>query len=273
VETPPDQQGYAERRPRSNEDFLSIEFRHERWPRGRRKWAERGIKGDAANDPFLCEIIYRWYAPKWGGHILDAFAGDATNGVVAAYSGYRYTGVVLWPEQVKANEARLEAIRAKVEPQRPKRADWVCGGVHSDQLYDLIFSVPPCYFGPLFDGTYEDFLGRYEQILRQAVARLKDNQFLFVVVGDTRDDYGTLRCFPDDISLYLDDRQGLGLYAQIMLLEAVPVAYFEAAREEFRMYRKQIGVPRSVLGFWKGDPKKIRSYFKTLRKTIMKQAM
>ena len=65
--------------------------------------------GTSIFDPVLCEIIYRWFCPV-GGSIIDPFAGGSVRGIVASYLGFRYTGIELRAEQVKANEEQAEAI-------------------------------------------------------------------------------------------------------------------------------------------------------------------
>ena len=67
------------------------------------------IGGTSVFDPVLCEIAYRWFAPK-GGKVLDPFAGGSVRGVVAAKLGLNYTGVDLRPEQVEANRANWNSI-------------------------------------------------------------------------------------------------------------------------------------------------------------------
>lgn len=67
------------------------------------------LAGTSIFDPVLCEIGYRWYCPK-GGSILDPFAGGNTRGVVAAFFGYKYTGVEIREGQVLANRAQLDDV-------------------------------------------------------------------------------------------------------------------------------------------------------------------
>jgi len=61
--------------------------------------------GTSIFDPVLCELIYRWFTPP-GGHVLDPFAGGSVRGIVAALTGFQYTGVDLRSDQVAANEAQ-----------------------------------------------------------------------------------------------------------------------------------------------------------------------
>ena len=160
------------------------------WKEGRNKWAERGIQGDAANDPYLCELMCRWFAPAGnrGGHILDPFAGDATNGLVAAYLGFDFTGLVSRPEQVKVNEARLEAVREGVKPQRKISAKWICGDLPAKDAYDFIFTTPSFY--GLYSPEDSLFTKWYLSCWQQAIAHLKDTRLVVVRIPRTSDPNG-----------------------------------------------------------------------------------
>ena len=69
-------------------------------------WADNGTAqmapGTSIFDPVLCELIYRWFAPK-AGVVLDPFAGGSVRGIVAARLGLTYVGIDLRAEQVAAN--------------------------------------------------------------------------------------------------------------------------------------------------------------------------
>jgi len=175
-----------------------LDPRQKYWQKYKRKWHERGIKEDAEDDPHLCALMYRWFAPKWGGHVLDPFAGDATKGIVAAYLGFRFTGIVGGPEEASRNERELEAMRAKAPPHRVEllaRAKWICGELPEGDRYDLIFTTVPrhvlpsiwyqCVYTPDFkDVPGSLFAPQYEEAWVQAVARLNDNRNVVVRVWD-----------------------------------------------------------------------------------------
>lgn len=73
------------------------------------------LTGTSIFDPVLTEVTYSWFCPP-GGHILDPFAGGSVRGVVAAWSGYDYTGIELRPEQVQANKNNW----AEIEPLKDR---------------------------------------------------------------------------------------------------------------------------------------------------------
>jgi hypothetical protein len=76
---------------------------------------------DSVFDPVLTEIAYRWFCPP-GGSILDPFAGGSVRGIVAAMSGYSYTGIDLRAEQVDANRTNWTAVAAGGSASAPAQA-------------------------------------------------------------------------------------------------------------------------------------------------------
>lgn len=74
------------------------------------------ISGTSIFDPVLCELVYRWFAPK-GGQVLDPFAGGSVRGIVAAALGRRYLGIDLRPEQIEANQAQWPDVSAQLAGQ------------------------------------------------------------------------------------------------------------------------------------------------------------
>ena len=137
------------------------------WQKERRKWENMGLLDEtgrkenllgfssfskytlgespkvhrsSAFDPFLCELMYRWFAPK-NGYILDPFAGNS-RGIVAEYLGYHYVGIELRNEQIINNQQI--AKRMGVNPT------WLNGDSYNmnDMVYgkyDMLFTCPPYY--------------------------------------------------------------------------------------------------------------------------------
>lgn len=166
-------------------------------------------EGTSIFDPVLCEIVYRWFCPP-GGRVWDPFAGGSVRGVVAAACGLHYKGMDLRQEQVDANIAQLEQVRARVE--LPGSATWVQGdsgavGLDTGILADLVFSCPPYYDLERYSddpndlsnaASYRDFLVAYQDCLRNAVRQLRDGCCIAMVVGDIRDADGGFRGFHHD---------------------------------------------------------------------------
>ena len=173
--------------------FSALDAQQEYYQERLRRWVR-------VFDPVLCECMYRWFAPKDGGHILDPFAEGSTRGIVAARLGYLYTGVELRPEQVKVNERAALAVQA-LNPGMPL-PKWICGipgfldqYLPSGEQYDLIFTSLPHYNtgDRTASDTYKKLIALYDVVFRQAAARLKPNRFLVVKVRELLDEKGFLR--------------------------------------------------------------------------------
>jgi 16S rRNA G966 N2-methylase RsmD len=272
--------------------FSVLDAKQGYWHKRQRAWQELGISGVAGRSEdhvpaflgtlsrlaersgirtetsiFNCaltETVYRWFAPVGGGRILDPFAGGSPRGIVAAKLGYHYTGVELCPEQVEEN--RKQAERIGLTPQ------WICGDstklsghLGSGEEFDLIFTCPPYYnlerYGRQPEDlsnckTYDAFMLLYELVFNQAVARLKQDRFLVVVIGEIRDERGFYRNFVGDtISCLM--RLGLHYYNEMIFatpLGSVPLR----GGAQFSKYRKVHRTHQNILAFWKGDdPKRI----------------
>lgn len=222
------------------------------------------VVGTSMFDPVLCELIYKWFCLP-NGRILDPFAGESTKGIVAEVLGYRYTGVELRQEQINANRKQADAIG--VAP------NWIQGD--SAQLatilpkrgkYDFVWTSPPYYDleiysesekdGSVFE-TYEKFMAWYEDIFAQAVARLREDSFLAVKVGEIRDrKTGAYRNFVGD-NITCFRRLGLHYYNEIILMTSVASLSVRVTKQ-FQVSRKIGKSHQNILVFWKGDLKNIR---------------
>ena len=213
--------------------------------------------GTSIFDPFLCELMYRWFCPVTG-KILDPFAGGSVRGVVAAKLGRSYVGIDLRPEQIEANEAQ----RAAIVPNGDLR--WFVGdsrhcGTLAPDRYDFVFSCPP--YGDL--EVYSDnpadlstmahsaFVEAYNAIIVESCKMLKPDRFACFVVGDFRDKKGNYRNFVSD-TIAAFRLAGLELYNEAILLTAVGSLPIRAAKQ-FETSRKLCKTHQNVLIFLKGD--------------------
>lgn len=71
--------------------------------------------GTSIFDPVLCELAYKWFCPE-GGVIFDPFAGGSVRGIVAGLLGYKYYGIDLSSEQIKANIEQGKTITPSNPP-------------------------------------------------------------------------------------------------------------------------------------------------------------
>lgn len=215
--------------------------------------------GTSVFDPVLCELSYAWYSRE-GDRILDPFAGGSVRGVVASVMGRRYTGVELRPEQVAANAEQGRAICAE-------QPVWITGdSAHLDELvpddgYDMLLTCPP--YGDL--EVYSDdpadistmdpdgFREAYGTILRKAVAKLADDRFAVIVIGDARGRDGMYYSLPG-MTVDLMTAAGARYYNEAILVTPVGSLPIRVGRQ-FEASRKLGKTHQNVLTFVKGDPK------------------
>lgn len=227
--------------------------------------------GVSVFDPFLCELMYKWFCPV-GGSIIDPFAGGSVRGIVANELGYKYNGIDLREEQIKANIANAKDICKGTQP------NWLVGDSNEvldtlkDGSYDFVFSCPPYADLEVYSDDprdisnmeYVDFMRVYRSIIAKAVAKLKPNRFAVFVVSEVRakNGGGKYRSFvPDTIKAFED--AGAGYYNEIILLNKVGTARLRAGKQ-FNASRKVCRLHQNVLVFYKGDIKQIKNIYNEL---------
>jgi DNA modification methylase len=208
----------------------------------------------------LCEIAYRWFCPP-GGTVLDPFAGGSVRGVVASRLGLSYVGVELRGEQVAANEAQA-ALGAGPAPR------WITGDSRDIAMLakgveaDLIFSCPPYWNLEVYSDDPADlstlgkdaFFAAYAAIIRDTVARLRDDRFAVWVIGDVRDAGGFFVNLPGR-TVEAFEAAGAKFYNDAILVTAVGSLPIRVGRQ-FTASRKLGRTHQNVLVFCKGDPKR-----------------
>src|SRR5882672_10469963 len=256
--------------------FTVLDAKQGYWTKRKQAWHAEGVCGghnqqmnssqpvsdnfedNSAFDPVLAECIYRWFAPR-GGRVLDPFAGEAIKGLVAAKLGYKYTGIERRTEQVEANrkQATMMGLSAR----------WICANstrlsaeLQGNGDFDLIFTSPPYFNLEKYSKddqdasavkTYPQFLALYEDIFSQAVARLKENRFVVVKIGDVRDEKGFYRNLGgDSVSIFL--RLGLKLYNMAILVTPIGTLPMRGSAS-FEKYRKLSNAHQYVQCFFKGE--------------------
>jgi len=211
-------------------------------------------------DATLCEKIYEWFTPK-DGIILDPFAGGSVRGIVATEMGYRYNGIDLSEEQVKANR------KQSTKPVWMQGDSDVVLNSLDTEKYDLVFTCPPYYDlevysdNPLDISTMEDdkFDEKYFSILGKAAKKLKNNRFFVVVVSEVREvsktgnyKIGKYRGLVNK-TITACEEAGLHFYNDMILFNS----QHQAARvvdTYFKRNRKVASVHQNILVFVKGNP-------------------
>lgn len=148
------------------------------------------------------------------------------------------------------------------------RPDWRVGDARdlpelcADAQADLVFTCPPYadlerYSDDPRDLStldYPAFLEAYRDIIAKACARLKEDRFAVVVVGEVRDSKGNYYNFVGDtVRAFLD--AGLSYYNEAILVTAVGSLPIRVSKM-FTVSRKVGKTHQNVLVFCKGDPRK-----------------
>ncbi|MEM6298969.1 MAG: SAM-dependent methyltransferase, partial [Bacteroidota bacterium] len=149
------------------------------------------LSGTSIFDPFLCEILYRWFCPK-NGAILDPFTGGASRGAVACHLDYKYEGFDVRWEQIKSNLELCERyLNGKRKPIYHYSSSENMSKLLSGRAFDMVFSCPP-YFdleryskqeNDLSNMDFDGFKASYKSIIQQSVSLLKDNRFAVFVIS------------------------------------------------------------------------------------------
>lgn len=210
-------------------------------------------------DPVLCELMYDWFTPK-GGTILDPFAGGSVRGIVAEELGYKYTGIDISEEQIKAN---------KLQSQKP---NWIIGDSCKvlDTIYDkydLVFTCPPYHDLEVYSDNpndisnmdYQEFLTSLKLILNKSFSKLRDNRFFVIVVSEIRDltktrnyKIGKYKGFVSSV-IEMCEEMGLSYYNDMILYNSQHQAS-RVAKTYFDRNRKIASVHQNILVFVKGNP-------------------
>jgi hypothetical protein len=178
-------------------------------------------------DPVACEVILRFFMPKDGRRVYNPFGGGVQFGFVTGASGYEYLASEIRQNQCDANNA----LCAQFPGVRWEQGD--SSTFTPDGTYDLVFTCPPYYRvekyldydGNSPDGeinslpTYESFRDTLFAGYAKAIDHLRDNGFIVVMTGDSRDKNGGYHCHEAETEVFFKS-QGLSVYNKIVYLEA-----------------------------------------------------
>lgn len=212
-------------------------------------------KGTSVFDPFLVELIIRWYS-KEGDIVFDPFAGGSVRGIVSSTLGRNYVGYELREEQVQANHLQ------KTISEHPNLVEWIYAdsAVKEPPNCQLVFTCPPYldlekysqHPNDLSNMGVEDFFQAYETILSKAVEKLAENCFLVIMVGNVRRD-GVLIGFPErTVSILL--KLGLNYHNELIYLQE-PATAAMRAYNAMNISRVAGSVHQKLYVFCKGSSK------------------
>ena len=263
--------------------FSILDARQGYWRERKRAWLAQGIQGELGRDckvfgtegnvagdqsgtsifdPVLCELAYRWFAPK-GGLVVDPFAGGSVRGVVAAMLGYAYMGMDLSERQVQANiKQGKDILTAKQRDQVGwKRGDsrHEFGSICDPEGADLVFTCPP-YFdlerysedhADLSNVDWDQFKDGIHKVAAESFRVLADDRFSVWVVGDVRDKKGAYRGLPMAVA-YAHLKAGFTLHNEAVYVTPAGTLCVRVGRQ-FTANRKLGKSHQNVLVFVKGD--------------------
>jgi hypothetical protein len=232
------------------------------------------LPSESIFDPVLCEIMYRWFCPS-GGQILDPFAGGSVRGVIAGSLGYSYTGIDLRQEQIDANYSQIDIVR-------DRKPTWICGDSRDMDARlspgfeaDFVFSCPPYADLEIYSKEPEDlsnmgypeFIAVYEDIIKKACSRLKDDSFAVFVVGEARSKTGPYYgLVPDTVKAF--ESAGVRFYNEMILVTQIAAKALTVA-EGFVKSRKIGKIHQNILVFVKGNPVKASQKCKIDRQELV----
>jgi DNA modification methylase len=224
-------------------------------------------------DPVLCEIMYRWFCPP-GGQVFDPFAGGSVRGVIAGSLNYDYIGIDLRQEQVDANYSQIDIVK-------DKKPIWICGDSRDMDAslptgfeVDLVFSCPPYADLEVYSKQPEDlsnmdypeFRAAYEDIIKKACSRLREDSFAVFVVGEARSKTGPYYgLVPDTVKAF--EEAGCRFYNEMILVTQIAAKALTVA-EGFVKSRKIGKIHQNILVFVKGDPVKAAAKCKIDRQEL-----
>lgn len=246
----------------SSKDKKHVEHLQKGWKEGTQKYREKLIGnngGISVFNPFVCELMYRWFCPDKG-MVLDPFAGGSVRGIIANYLGYKYTGIELRQQQVDSNrEQAYNILPVNNQPQ------YYCGD--SEKVlpelmpqYDFVFSCPPYANLEIYSNhpddisnmKYPDFLAKYKRIIELTCSKLKKGGYAVFVVSEVRkvkNSYfmGYIGFVPDTIRAF--EECGLEYYNEIILINNTGNAGLRA--DKYMRSKKIVRVHQNILVFRK----------------------
>jgi len=209
-------------------------------------------------DPVLAEVCVKWFGVV-GGLAFDPFAGDTVFGFVAGTIGMEFHGIELRKEQADLNQARCAEAGLS--------CSYYCDTSENMDSYidndciDLVFSCPPYADLEVYSDDprdlsnmgHDDFFQVYKRIMQGTFAKLKDNRFAVVVMGEVRAKSGAyIGTIPKTIQIM--EEAGYQFYNEIILINNAGTVPLRAGK--YMQATRKVGkIHQNVLVFLKGDAK------------------
>lgn len=258
--------------------FSVLDTRQGHWNDMRSKWREEigdngesreqtlsgsGILNSMNNgvsllDPVLAELMVSWFG-KPGGLAFDPFAGDTVFGYVAGSLGMEFVGIELRKEQADLNQERCNAAELPCTYYNDTSENM--DAYVQDESMDLVFSCPPYADLEVYSDdprdlstmAHDDFFQVYKRILQNTFAKLKNNRFAVIVMGEVRGKNGSyIGTIPKTIQIM--EEAGYAFYNEIILVNSAGTLPLRAGKS-MQATRKVGKMHQNVLVFLKGDAK------------------
>ena len=133
-------------------------------------------------------------------------------------------------------------------------------------LYDFVFSCPPYADLEVYSDdphdlsnmSHDNFFVIYKKILQNTFAKLKENRFAVIVMGEVRGKGGSyIGTIPNTINIMED--AGYEYYNEIILVNSAGTLPLRAGKA-MQASRKVGKMHQNILVFIKGDAKKAANY-------------
>jgi DNA modification methylase/Fe-S-cluster containining protein len=197
-----------------------------------------------------------------------------TNEAVPAYQAHRWSLVQIFGEKevdriVAEIENGSDDVYANIDPHIMRMIKDNDASKHPGRTggssFNMLFTCPPYadlevysdMEGDISNMEYNQFREAYFDIISKGCAKLDDNSFAAIVVGEVRGKDGSYYNFVGDtIAAFMD--AGLAYYNEIVFATMIGTLPIRAGRP-FEQSRKIGKTHQNILVFCKGDPKKAAS--------------
>ena len=222
---------------------------------------DRKFKHVSVFNPFICEIVYKWFSAK-DCKILDPFAGGAVRGFVASYLDRQYAGCDINKNQIVDNNNYISML----DNNKYKPVYYNCSSADftSNEHFDLLFTCPPYFNIEKYNGgekdlsmlpTYEVFLEQYDKCFSNCCKYMKNDTFACIVVSNFRGKNGFYHDFVGD-TIKIMQKNNYFFYNDMILKTPVGSACI-MANNYLKKNRKVAKIHQNLLVFYKGDIKNI----------------
>jgi len=207
-------------------------------------------------DPVMAEIAFKWFGMDEG-KAFDPFAGDTVFGYVCGSLGGIFTGIELRKEQADLNQARCDeaSLPCTYHNDTSENMDKYI----DDESQDFMFTCPPYADLEVYSDdpkdlstmSHDEFFDIYASILKNTYAKLKQNRFAVIVVGEVRGTDGNyISLIPNTIRAM--EQAGYQYYNEMIIVNAIGTLPLRAGKV-MKKARKIGKHHQNFLVFLKGD--------------------